>query len=68
VKIVGILGASHPLEKTTRQDERDSRRFSNQKRAYTCTGSRAIDNCRQLSQGSQKAIDHKPTEDISVSQ
>ena len=53
---VSILGASHPLDKTTLQSKGDSRTFSNQKCAqnmHKLSLSIAADDCRQLSQCGQ---------------
>ena len=46
VEIVGILSASHPLEKTNRKGGGDSRRFSNQNVHETCIYAQSVDNNR----------------------
>ena len=70
MEIVGILGASHLLEKTTRQVE-EILEDSAARNVHRHAQAQAFDNSRWLStasQGGRQAVDREPTEteDVSV--
>ena len=71
MKIVGILGVSHPLEKTRKQYGENIKRFTNQKCAQTCAGlglSPATDGCWQRASavGRRSTAEPTETEELSV--